>query len=146
MARPRTRSRPRPQLLPPRGAQAAIGASCCGDEDIDDWAIAQVEHHEIEVPIKYRYYNGYLQAKHGKIAVMYCEDETDWRNGIKLEEAEFVDGVRFTRLRQRQRRRWHRWRHGDTRQGETGGTRRRDASCAQERRLGRRVRLDRVPP
>ena len=66
------------------------------DEDIDDWAIAQVAHHEIEVPIKYRYYDGYLQAKHRKIAVMYCEDETDWRNEIRLEEAEFVDGVRFT--------------------------------------------------
>jgi hypothetical protein len=66
------------------------------DEDIQDWAIAQVAHHEIEVPIRYRYYDGYLQAKHRKIAVMYCEDETDWRNEIKLEESEFVDGVRFT--------------------------------------------------
>jgi hypothetical protein len=28
--------------------------------------------------------------------VEYCEDETDWRNEIKLEEAEIVDDVRFT--------------------------------------------------
>lgn len=66
------------------------------DEDIDDWAIAQVGHHEIEVPTKYRYYQGYLQAKHRKIAVMYCEDETDWRNEIPLVEFEFADAVRFT--------------------------------------------------
>ncbi|MFM9067898.1 MAG: hypothetical protein ACKOUR_11290, partial [Planctomycetota bacterium] len=66
------------------------------DEDIDAWAIAQVAHHEIEVPIEYRYYNGYLQARHRKIAAMYCEGESDWRNEIRLEQYEFVDGVRFT--------------------------------------------------
>ena len=66
------------------------------DQDIQDWAIVQVQHHEIEVPIKYRYYEGWLQAKHRKIAVMYCEDETDWRNEIPLVESEFVDELRFT--------------------------------------------------
>ena len=65
-------------------------------EALDDWIIAQVAHHEIEVPLAYRFHEGYLQAKHRKIAVMYCEDETDWRNEIKLEEAEIVDDVRFT--------------------------------------------------
>ena len=66
------------------------------DQTASDWVIAQVAHHEIEVPLKYRFYDGYLQAKHRKIAVMYCADETDWRNEIKLEEAEVVDSVRFT--------------------------------------------------
>jgi hypothetical protein len=66
------------------------------DEDAENWVIIQVAHHQIEVPIKYRYYNGNLQAKHRKIAVMYCEDETDWRDEIPLVEAEFVDEVRFT--------------------------------------------------
>ena len=40
-----------------------------------DWVIAQVAHHEIEVRLKYRFYDGYLQAKHRKIAVMYCAAE-----------------------------------------------------------------------
>ncbi len=66
------------------------------DEDLGGWSIAQVQHHEIEVPIKFRYYQGKLQAKHRKIAVMYCEDETDWRDEITLVESEFVDAVRFT--------------------------------------------------
>jgi len=82
-----------------RGA-AAIGASCCGTRT------STIGHrsgraHEIEVPIKYRYYDGYLQAKHRKIAVMYCEDETDWRNEIKLEEAEFRRRRPLHRLRER---------------------------------------------
>jgi hypothetical protein len=66
------------------------------DQAASEWVVVQVSHHEIEVPLAYRYYEGHLQAKHRKIAVMYCEDETDWRDEIELVEADMLDSVRFT--------------------------------------------------
>ena len=66
------------------------------DQAASEWVVAQVSHHEIEVPLAYRYYEGHLQAKHRKIAVMYCEDETDWRNEIELYAGSYVYGVRFS--------------------------------------------------
>lgn len=66
------------------------------DQAASQWVIAQVAHHEVELPLKYRFYEGHLQAKHRKLAVMYCADETNWRNEIELHAGSYVYGVRYT--------------------------------------------------